>query len=277
LTPEQIKEEALIFTPPGFKRAGEPKWDGEGAWFSEGRTGHVEIVVRDAATGHVTPCRVNVVGKDGHYYQPPPVRLSRFALTGVLAAGGMAWGNKPDKAPYRYLGRFFYTTGEAEVRAPAGPARIEVWRGFEYHPETVSVQVPPGSVQRVEIKLTRSAPMAAAGYYAGDSHLHFFRENDEDDTNIFDVIDILNSGYRFAAHGASDYPGARPRTFSKGVHRRMDRQSRGTDRRPCKARLRRESQGARILPTGARPTPQDPRPRRDERRGKLSKAQTATT
>ena len=73
---ELAAHESFFFTPPGFDREGQPMWaTGE-------RVGQVRIVVHDAATGRVTPCRVNVVGSDGNFYQPAANRLSPYALTG---------------------------------------------------------------------------------------------------------------------------------------------------------------------------------------------------
>lgn len=50
--------------------------------------------------------------------------------------GNKAWGNRPEKAPWRYLGRFFYSTGDVAVDVPPGKVRVEVWKGFEYKPQT---------------------------------------------------------------------------------------------------------------------------------------------
>lgn len=203
LSPAEIEGEAHLFTAPGFNRVGEPRWDGDPAWSSRGRTAQVEIVVRDAATGQRTPCRINVVGRDGNFYQPPPNRLSPYALTSSYPVPG-AWGNRLGKAPYRYVGRFFYTTGEATVRVPAGALRVEVWKGLEYRPETVSVEVSGGERKQVEIQLTRAAPMAEAGYHAGDIHLHFARESEEDDQIVFDLLEAED--FRYGVPTAYNHP-----------------------------------------------------------------------
>ena len=205
LTPEQREAESLFFTAPGFTKPGTAKWDGDPTWSSRGRTGEVEITVRDGATGKPTPCRINVVGRDGNFYQPTQNRLSRFTLNDEWPKPG-SWGNRPGKAPYRYIGHFFYTTGESLVRVPAGTVRVEVWKGLEFKPEVVSIEVPPGAVQRVEVKLTRSAAMAAEGYFAGDTHLHFQRWNQEDDAILFDLLDAEMLSYG-AALGYNDPAG----------------------------------------------------------------------
>ena len=188
--PDARANEAFLFTPPGFAEEGKP------LWVSGAETGQVQIVVHDAANGRVTPCRVNVVGPDGNYYQPPENRLSLYALTGSFPQPNSK-GNRAGKAPFRYLGRFFYTTGESTVAVPPGTVRVEVWKGFEYRPETVSIQIAAGATRRVEVSLMRTAPMDERGYYAGDSHLHLPRLTDEDDQIAFDLIEAEDFRYGF--------------------------------------------------------------------------------
>ncbi|MEY4939695.1 MAG: hypothetical protein RIQ93_1430, partial [Verrucomicrobiota bacterium] len=183
-------DEAFLFTPAGFEREGQP------LWASGPETGQLQIVVRDGETNQVTPCRVNVVGPDGNFYQPPANHLSLYALTGSWPKPGSK-GNRIGKAPFRYVGRFFYTTGESMVAVPAGWVRVEVWKGLEYRPATVETQITRGRTQRVEVTLTRAAPMAAAGYYAGDSHLHLPRLKDEDDRLLLDLIEAEDLRYGY--------------------------------------------------------------------------------
>jgi putative membrane-bound dehydrogenase-like protein len=186
--PQPLADEAFLFTPPGFAREGQP------VWADPAENGQVRIVVRDAATGQITPCRVNVVGPDGNFYQPPRNHLSLYALTGAWPKPGSK-GNRVGKAPFRYVGRFFYTTGEVTVPVSAGTVRVEVWKGLEYRPETVTVQVGSAGTIPVDVNLTRTAPMAAAGYYAGDSHLHLNRLTEEDDRILFDLLEAEDFRY----------------------------------------------------------------------------------
>src|SRR5438477_10976311 len=69
------KSESYLFTAAGFTKEGTP------VTASGQRTGKVEIVVRDAATGKPTYCRMNVVGPDGNFYKPKPNYLSEYAMT----------------------------------------------------------------------------------------------------------------------------------------------------------------------------------------------------
>src|SRR5262245_2688745 len=70
-------DEALIFTPPGFDRPGTPAT----AQGPEDAT--ITVQVTDAnENNRPMPCRLNVIGSDGRYYQPAEHRLSPYSLTG---------------------------------------------------------------------------------------------------------------------------------------------------------------------------------------------------
>ncbi len=172
--------EPFFFTPPGSDREGKPLTAGGAG------TGRLDISVRDAA-GKPTFCRVAVVGPDGNFYQPKTNYLSPYALTGEWPKDG-AWGNRRDKAPYRYLGRFFYSWGEASVDVPAGQARVEVAKGMEHRPQVVTTHVPGGAVRRIDVTLTRAVPMAQFGYHNGDTHLHLPRATERDEETLLDLL-----------------------------------------------------------------------------------------
>ena len=63
-------------TPRGFDRPGVARTA------SGPDCGRLKITVRDRATNRLTPCRINVVGPDGDFYQPDANRLSPYSLTG---------------------------------------------------------------------------------------------------------------------------------------------------------------------------------------------------
>jgi putative membrane-bound dehydrogenase-like protein len=174
-------DESFVVTPPGFSRPGEAR-TATGAG-----TARLRLNVRDRATGRPTPCRLNVVGPDGHFYQPPANPLSRFSLTGQWPKTGK--GNREGKAPIRYLGRFFYTTGEIEVDVPAGTVRVEAWKGFEYRPMTKAVTAVAGRTTSVDLELERTLAMSTLGYRSGDSHLHFDRRSEADERIILDLLE----------------------------------------------------------------------------------------
>ena len=173
-------DEAYLMTPPGFTQPGLPKTaTGE-------TTGRLRITVRNRATGLPTFCRLNVVGPDGNFYQPAPNPLTPYSLTGQWPETGK--GNRTGKAPIRYVGRFFYSSGQVEVTVPTGSVRIEAWKGFEYRPVAGGAVIAAGETTSVTVNLDRTAPMAALGYYSGDSHLHFPRRTESDDQVILDLL-----------------------------------------------------------------------------------------
>ena len=176
-------DEALIFTPPGFDKVGVPA-------VAEGpQTGRLRITVRDVRTGQPTFCRVNVVGPDGNYYEPKESHLKIYSLTGQWPKWPKGWGNRPGKAPIRYFGRFFYCTGEATIDVPAGSVRIEVSKGFEYRPKSLTTQVAAGKTQETVLTLTHTVPMPEQGYWSGDPHIHIPREDDADGRVILDLLE----------------------------------------------------------------------------------------
>ncbi len=173
-------DEELIFTAPGFGHVGEPRVA------SKNKAGVLNIVVRNRDTQQPTPCRINVVGTDGHYYEPTNDMLKPFSLTGEWPKSG--WGNRQTKAPIRYFGRFFYSTGESQVEVPAGTTRIEVWKGFEYRPVTYTVDVRTGGEQTVNLELDHTIPIQNHGYYSGDPHIHIQRRDKTDEARILDLM-----------------------------------------------------------------------------------------
>ncbi len=173
-------DEALLFTPWGFDQMGEPRNA------PQAQAAHLQITVRYRDTQEPTPCRINVVGPGGHYYEPTDHVLKPFSLTGEWPKSG--WGNRQTKAPIRYFGRFFYSTGESAVRVPAGTVRIEVWKGFEYRPVTHTVHLSAGTTQSVNIELDHTIPIQEHGYYSGDPHIHIHRRDQTDEERILDLM-----------------------------------------------------------------------------------------
>ena len=191
-------DEALIFTPPGFDRPGVP------AKATGADVGHVEVVVLDPATGKPTPCRINVVGPDGNFYQPAENPLSLYSLTGEWPKQGK--GNRPGKGPFRYFGRFFYSAGSTTVDVPKGTVRVEVWKGFEFRPLVQTITVEAGQTRRVTLTLARAATPAEIGYDSGDTHLHLPRTTQADDDAIFTLLAAEDIHYGFTL-GYNDPPG----------------------------------------------------------------------
>lgn len=180
--------EDFFFIPSGFKTEGIPK-TAEGP-----QTTRIRIIARDADTGKTTPCRINVVGPDGNFYHPAENNLSLFSFAGEWPKG-KAKGNRRDKAPYRYLGRFFYSTGESIVDVPEGAIRVEVSKGFEFEPRMRTVNVKVGQAETVEFELRRTGAMAPQHYFGGDPHLHLLRTSEANDQTAFNLLDAEDIQY----------------------------------------------------------------------------------
>lgn len=188
-------EETFIHTPAGFDKEGRP------AIAAGDQTGVVEIDVVDPETNQPSFCRINVVGADGNYYEPAENPLAPWSLARL--------GNRPGKAPILYYGWFFYSAGQATVKVPSGPVRVEVWKGFEHRPVVLSTQVPAGKTRRVQIPLPRTLPMSAAGYFSGDTHIHLNRANEADDERALDLLaaEDIGIGYILAMNDPRTYTG----------------------------------------------------------------------
>jgi hypothetical protein len=92
--------------------------------------------------------RVSVVGSDSKPYAP---------------AGSIL--RQPEGAP-----PYFYADGKFVVTLPPGVARLEFWRGIEYLPVRVDVDLQSDS--EIAVRLVRWSNMAEQSWYSGDSHIH---------------------------------------------------------------------------------------------------------
>ena len=68
---------------------------------------------------------------------------------------------------------FFYAEGAFEVDLPSGPTDVYVERGTEYRPLREVVTVPRGGRVEVDLPLERWVRLAAEGWYAGNTHVHY--------------------------------------------------------------------------------------------------------
>ena len=113
-------------------------------------TGRVHVKVLDEH-GRVVPARIYADASDGRGYSPD----------GAFQRAMMVFDQ-----------HYFHSTGTADLDLPAGKARIEAIRGWEYRPKAVTVDVTPGSTRDVTITLNRLTDLPARGWYSGDTHVH---------------------------------------------------------------------------------------------------------
>ena len=116
-------DEALVITPPGFDRPGVAR-TASGARTAGGSRSPFETA--QPIGWHLAGSTSS--GQMETSISRPTTGSHPIASTGQWPETGK--GNRPGKGPFRYLGRFFYTTGETEVVVPAGAVRVEVWKGL---------------------------------------------------------------------------------------------------------------------------------------------------
>ncbi len=141
-------------------------------------TGRV-IVRVDGPDGKPMPARVYVDASDKRHYTPE----DGFHRSMMV-----------------FDRHYFHTGGESAVDLPAGPARIEALRGFEYTPAAVTIEVKPGATHVATLRLERIADLPARGWYSGDGHVHdlhqgfgqthesFFRQLVAEDIHVTDAL-----------------------------------------------------------------------------------------
>jgi hypothetical protein len=97
--------------------------------------------------------------------QPVAARVSVFGSDGKPYAPSGSILRQPEGAnPY------FYTDGRFVLTLPPGTARLEFWRGIEYLPARIDVDLQ--SDAEITVRLVRWAHLAEQGWYSGDSHIH---------------------------------------------------------------------------------------------------------
>ena len=113
-------------------------------------TGQLRVRVSDSG-GELLPSRIYLTGADGRAYFPDTSYPRVVSVTEDY---------------------YFHTDGSFSVTVPVGEATVEAWRGFEYEPETRTVDIRAGEHTTVEVQLDRWIDMAADGWYSGDNHIH---------------------------------------------------------------------------------------------------------
>ena len=98
----------------------------------------------------------------------PPVtaRVSLRQIDGKFFA--------PAGALYRFNAGFghFYARGKAVLVVPAGRFELNVFRGPEYRPARVALELAPQESRELTVPLERWVDMTAEGWYSGENHIH---------------------------------------------------------------------------------------------------------
>ncbi|MGC4042782.1 MAG: CehA/McbA family metallohydrolase [Armatimonas sp.] len=151
-------------------------------------TTQVTIRVMDAETGKPLPARLVLLTSDGKY---PGDRL---------AVSAKDW-------PNREIHGVFIREAET-FPLPPGKTRITAAHGFEYRAETQTIEVEAGKSATVELKLHRVVNMRAAGWVAGDTHVHMIHGENQRKTSYADVATTCEANGLDFAYVAQELVGA---------------------------------------------------------------------
>lgn len=155
---------------------------GQAQWEEVQRTGHlddgrvrfevaesgrnwVHVTVLDDATGRPVPCRVHFRSPAGVPYQPHGHHnhvASNLGTWHYDVGGDVRLGQQT----------YAYIDGTCQGWLPRGEVLVDVARGFEYEPLRQTVRIEPGQ-RELTLRIARMTDLASAGWWSGDSHVHF--------------------------------------------------------------------------------------------------------
>jgi hypothetical protein len=125
----------------------------------------VHVTVLDDATGRPVPCRVHFRSPAGVPYQPHGHHnhvASNLGTWHYDVGGDVRLGQQT----------YAYIDGTCQGWLPRGDVLVDVARGFEYEPLRQTVRIEPGQ-RELTLRIARMTDLAAAGWWSGDSHVHF--------------------------------------------------------------------------------------------------------
>ena len=122
----------------------------------------MEVEIIDTSTGQPTPVRLHMSGARGEYLAPyghhEQVNDHWFEDYGAdLKTGGR---------------QYAYVQGRFTTDLPTGPLYVEMFKGFEYRPTRVKVDVAPGE-RKLTLKIDRWRDWRRQGWVTADTHVHF--------------------------------------------------------------------------------------------------------
>ncbi len=137
----------------------------------------VRTVVVDDATDEPVPCRIHFRSAQGVPYQPHghpnQVNGDLYGSDDELSIPEIGTWHMDVGGDVR-LGRitYAYIDGSCEGWLPRGEIAVDVARGFEYEPLRATAVIEPGQ-RDLRLRLKRWSDVRKAGWYPGDTHVHF--------------------------------------------------------------------------------------------------------
>ncbi|HEY0682979.1 MAG TPA: CehA/McbA family metallohydrolase [Steroidobacter sp.] len=156
-----------------------------------------------------TPARVGIYDATGRMPLPTEQAVtlkfgSKLSRTIALRQGSVSW-------PAKNL-QVFYIDGSYRAKLPIGVYNIIAARGLEYRISSRSIVIEANKDTTVAMNLQRWANMTAKGWYSGDTHMHYPRNDTRDDVNVrllmqgedLHVANLLQAGSSGAVYGKQD-------------------------------------------------------------------------
>lgn len=121
--------------------------------------GSLALTILDSS-GHATVARVSVTGEDRRAYAP--------------SSAWMQADDSFDRSQRPFEAHYFGVEGNALLDVPAGRATVEVMKGFEYRPQSVTVAITKNQESKLIIRLKRlDIPQERhSRWVSGDVHVH---------------------------------------------------------------------------------------------------------
>ena len=142
--------------------------------------GHIALDVRDE-TGRAVPVRVGIYDASGRLPFPSEkavaVRRGHY-MTRIVDLN-------PSLIPWPVNSRSaFYINGQYHARLPEGEYELIISKGPEYRIIQKRFVVEKNKGAALELELERWGDFPAKNWYSGDTHIHYVRNNKDDDTNL---------------------------------------------------------------------------------------------
>jgi len=152
----------------------------EGRWlvYTDNRENATALAVRDLSTGEEQILSVS------HLDFGEPTGTLRLSILDKKTAKPLTArlsiqqeGRKylaPPGSLYRVQGGLlhFYAAGQAQATVPAGKYVLRAFRGLEYTPLELPVEIAPNQILNVKLELDHWNDPASRSWYSGESHIH---------------------------------------------------------------------------------------------------------
>ena len=161
----------------------------------------LQVHLRDATSGRPLAARVRVVDSSDSYW-PPQGHQKRISTGWREDVGGDVVVE--DKT-------YDYVPADFILPLRDGDYRLEVLRGLEYEPYQSKFTVQGTNPNTLEVKLQRWSNLQQAGWYSGDTHVHFVSPHGallEAKVEDLNVVNILASKWDELITNVEHFTGA---------------------------------------------------------------------